>query len=170
MKKMIKIALLIVVLAGVTFAVTEAIRQVSRKNRITAGVQHIPDFSFRQLNGDLFSTAMLEKNRSVLVVYFSPDCEHCQYEAREINKYRPQLKEAQILMVSDDPIPRIQQFDSLFLLSGNPQVKILKSEQDNFYKVFGTRAIPALFIYNKQGVLVKQFMGEANMDAILKYL
>ena len=39
-----------------------------------------------------------------------------------------------------------------------------------FEDIFGKSGIPASFIYNKQGKLVKQFKGEVKVNALLKYL
>lgn len=39
-----------------------------------------------------------------------------------------------------------------------------------FDDIFGKSGVPASFIYDKNGKLVKQFKGEVKVEALLKYL
>ncbi len=45
-----------------------------------------------------YTKADLPKNKQVMLMAFSPDCEHCQHETEEIIKHIERFKNIQILM------------------------------------------------------------------------
>jgi thiol-disulfide isomerase/thioredoxin len=40
--------------------------------------QSIPDFTIELTNGSMFTTKDLSKSKPTIIIYFAPDCEHCQ--------------------------------------------------------------------------------------------
>ena len=49
----------------------------------------------------IYTKANLPKNKTVVILFFSPDCEHCQHTAKEITKKMDSL--SSILMVWNGP-------------------------------------------------------------------
>jgi len=49
--------------------------------------KRLPAFQIQLVDSTLFSKAQLPKNKNyTVIVYFSPDCGHCQHEAKELVK------------------------------------------------------------------------------------
>jgi peroxiredoxin len=170
MKKNMKKIVLGLALAMLGFTIFKLTSRIVKRDKTISAIQRLPDFSFKTMADTTFSRAQLGKDAPVLVIFFSADCDHCQYEAREIKNNIGRLAHCNILMISPDPVERIRQFDSAYRLSAYPSVRLLRDDQDAFYRTFATRMIPSVFIYNRNGELTKEFLGEVQMDAIFKYL
>ena len=52
----------------------------------------IPAFKIALTDGTWFTNEQLPKNKYTLIVYFSPDCEHCKHEIKEVIKNINELK------------------------------------------------------------------------------
>ena len=98
---------------------------------------------------------------------FSPDCDHCQHEAKEIVARRADFRNTHIIMVTTYPIARMNQFAATYGLSKMDNVVMAK---DPFYVLisfFGIRQFPYLALYDKAGKLVNTFEGSVGVDTIL---
>ncbi|MGG9970313.1 TlpA family protein disulfide reductase [Ferruginibacter sp. SUN002] len=117
-----------------------------------------------------FTKDSIQANRPTLFILYNSDCEHCQYEASEITKFANAFKTTNILFISNQPYPEINQFDSIYHLTQYPFIKLLKDSTDNFYKIFGTSVVPSLIIYNSKSELVKNYKGEVNVLKVIDQL
>ncbi|MFN7118594.1 MAG: peroxiredoxin family protein [Saprospiraceae bacterium] len=167
-----KILLLCLSLAGMgtlylAFSIPRKLREQAQQQE---RVQALPAFQFGTLNNTFFSNDNLKSNQSALVIYFNPDCEHCQYEARAIRDSLHRFAAVNVLLVSDEPMERLQQFAQEYDLADQPNIHILYDEKRQFKALFGTSMVPSIFIYNREQQLVKHFKGETKIEAILKYL
>ena len=118
----------------------------------------------------LSKTAFFDYNKSSLVIYFNPDCEHCQYEARAIRDSLHRFAQTNIILISDEPAARLESFGEKYDLLNRPNVHILYDANGDFKQLFGTNSVPSIFIYNQERELVKHFKGETKIEAILKYM
>jgi len=167
-----KLLLLCLSLAGVgilylAFSIPRKLREQAQQQE---RVQALPAFQFGTLDKTIFSTNKLILDQSSLIIYFNPDCEHCQYEARAIRDSLHRFAAVNVLLVSDEPLERLQQFATEYYLAGQPNIHILYDEKRQFKDLFGTSMVPSIFIYNREQELVRHFKGETKMEAILKYL
>jgi len=140
--------------------------QAQRQER----TKSLPAFQFLKLDRTTFSSAQLSAAQASVIIYFNPDCEHCQYEARAIRDSLHRFAEVNVLLISDEPIARLQAFAKEYDLANQPNIHILYDGERKFKVLFGTSLVPSIFIYNRQQQLVKQFKGETKIEAILKYL
>ncbi|MEP6596330.1 MAG: redoxin domain-containing protein [Ginsengibacter sp.] len=62
-----------------------------------AVAQSIPSFSMQLTNGKLFSAKDLSREKPVIIIYFAPDCEHCQTLMNIFFKKIQDFKNAQII-------------------------------------------------------------------------
>jgi hypothetical protein len=99
----------------------------------------------------------LSKYDYTFIIYFSPDCGHCQHEATEIVKHMDSLKNAFFVFVAYKPLEDIQGFASYYKLDQFPNIRYGRDPQyfvPSFYRVTRT---PFVVMYNKQGLLEKVF-------------
>jgi thiol-disulfide isomerase/thioredoxin len=61
--------------------------------------RHIPTFSMQVSEKDWFHSASVKQNTPTLILYFSPDCGHCQKETEDLLSKVSFLKDLQIVMV-----------------------------------------------------------------------
>ncbi len=114
-----------------------------------------------------FYNQYLKKNSPVVVVFFSPDCEHCQTETKELLAYKEELKNIQILMVSSAPYPEIKDFYETYHLSSMSNIKVAQDINLKLGLVFKIRTYPSLFVYDQKGNLAKAFVGNIGVPAII---
>jgi hypothetical protein len=99
----------------------------------------------------------LSKYDYTFIIYFSPDCGHCQHEATEIVKHMDSLKNAFFVFVAYKPLEDIQGFASYYKLDQFPNIRYGRDPQyfvPSFYRVTRT---PFVVMYNKHGLLEKVF-------------
>jgi thiol-disulfide isomerase/thioredoxin len=138
------------------------------KRTAKPNISQIPAFSFWTLDSTAYTNTSLPTKQKLLLIHFNSTCEHCQYEAQELVKNAEKLAPHKVVMVSEEPIPALKAFYQKYALSKVPSLSVLKA--DNFSKAFGASGVPAIFIYDSAGKLLKNYQGEAKMEAILKYL
>ncbi len=120
---------------------------------------------------DLDSTSkevedFVQKNKKTIVIFFHSTCEHCRYEASEIQKYLKDFEQVNLLLISSENLSAIQNFAKAYQLQ--PIAKILKASTSEIFNHFGSIGFPSIFIYDVQGNLEKQFKGEVKIDLLLK--
>ncbi|MDJ1492333.1 TlpA disulfide reductase family protein [Cytophagaceae bacterium DM2B3-1] len=128
----------------------------------------LPNFQVKTMDGKLISISQLPQNRPTIVFFFHPDCEHCQAEATELQKYTDRFANTNFLMITWDEIPKIQGFMQKYKLKA--PITAYKIDNNTLFQTFGVLRLPAVYIYNSQNDLIQQFNGEAKIDAILNYI
>ncbi len=103
-----------------------------------------------------------------MIIYFSPDCEYCQYEATQLKNDMRYFDRTEILMVTRSDEATTEEFARDYGLSQYSNVHFLLDKTDQFYKTFRTHFFPSIFIYNKEHKLIKKFIGETKIEAIVE--
>jgi len=129
----------------------------------------IPAFKLLSVPDSLeFTNQYLKKNSPVVILFFSPDCDHCQIETKELLAYKQELKHIQILMVSNAPYPEIKDFYETYDLSSMSNIKVARDINLKLGLVYKIRTYPSLFVYDQKGNLAKAFVGNIGVPAILE--
>ncbi len=130
----------------------------------------LPDFIFQSIDGHVYTKADLKADKKRVLLFFSPGCDHCQYEARQIHSYLPELTKAEILWIGPNMQEQIKAFAQEYGLDTLPGNHILYDNRLQMDTIFGTKGFPEIWIYDEQGALVKRYQGEAKWEAIIKYI
>src|SRR3978361_1693427 len=62
--------------------------------------ENIPPFKILKADSTWFTPANLKKDKPVMIIYFSPDCTHCQHLVYEMKPKMKELGDTQIVMVT----------------------------------------------------------------------
>lgn len=131
-------------------------------------IEQAPAFKIiRVPDSTVFESTQLKKNKPFVLIFFSPDCDHCQKETKELLAYKEELKGLQIIMVSPISFDLIKNFYEEYGLSAMPGVIM---GQDYSYALgsrYQLRTYPSIFVYDAKGKLAKAFVGNANPTAII---
>jgi thioredoxin-related protein len=100
-------------------------------------------------------------------MFFSPDCEHCQKETKELMAYKEELKNIQILMVSPSSYAAVKEFYQEYTLSDMPNIKLGQDVNYALGSIFQLRTFPSMFVYDHTGKLAKAFVGNIGVPSIL---
>lgn len=131
----------------------------------------IPPYNLRSVaDSVLFTKADLKKKRPVIIMIFSPDCDHCIHATENllanINLYR----KAQIIMVSSLSYKSTQKFYDDLKLVQYPNIKV-GYDKDRFLSSFyEVRNFPSIFLYDKKGNFKADFNDYPKFEEIAKFL
>jgi len=131
-------------------------------------IQHIPVFKiFKAPDSTVFTSEQLKKNKPFVLMFFSPDCDHCQKETKELLAYKEELKGLQIVMASPAAFKGIKGFYEEYNIASMTNIIM---GQDLNYALglkYQLRTYPSIFVYDSTGILTKAFVGNAGVPAIL---
>ncbi len=128
----------------------------------------LPELPLRRSDGTQFTARSLAGK--VILVFFLPDCDHCQREARQISNNLNAFRDYTLYFVSTAPLPEQEQFGREYNLSGRPNVSFAQASPDELYKHFGLFPTPTVYIYREGGRLVKVFRDETPVEQIIAAL
>ena len=127
----------------------------------------IPPFKIQMPDSSWFNKSALSDKKPTWVIYFSPDCGHCQMETEEIISNIKSLKNVQIVMIASRPFEDVKNFYEHFMIRRFPNIKMgvdAARMVTNFYKVEHT---PFSAFYDKKGNLVKAFKNAPEITEII---
>ena len=149
------------------FASCHAQQHDTSANTLKA-IQQIPAFKiFIAPDSVAFSNEELIKNKPVVLMFFNPDCEHCQRETKELIAYKEELKDIQFVMVSALPFKLIKEFYTDYNIAAMPNIKMGQDPTFSLGTKYRPTRYPAIFVYDTNGKLAKVFAGNAGVPAII---
>ena len=116
----------------------------------------IAPFKIEMVNGKQFTYKQLLKNKPVVLIYFSPTCEHCKTFTAELLKHQKELASKQIVMITYLPVNEIKPFIEEFALNKYSNI-IVGTEGYSFIvrKYYNVEKFPFIVLYNRQMLLQK---------------
>ena len=102
-----------------------------------------------------------------MLMYFSPDCEHCQHQTEDILHDIRSFKKIQIVMATYQPFESMKSFYEKYDLARyNIHVgRDTKFILPPFYRI---QSLPFIALYDKKGNLITTFEGNQKVNKILK--
>jgi thioredoxin-related protein len=113
-----------------------------------------------------FTKADLEKKKSLLLIVFSPDCDHCQHETEELIKHIDKFKKVQIVMATFQPFGLMRKFYADYQLYRYENIVVGKDVNFILAPFYNIRNMPFLAFYDKKGQLISIFEGSLPIDKI----
>jgi thioredoxin-related protein len=127
----------------------------------------VPSFKLTNVaDSTYFTKASLKKKKATIIIIFSPTCENCVEETKELKEKISLFKKAQIIMVSPLEYSYLRKFYDDNNIAAYPTITMGRDPGyflGTFYKV---RSLPSIFVYDKKGNLVKSFVGSTPVEAI----
>ncbi len=128
----------------------------------------LPPFHLLKLDSSTYLTKEdVKKNRRTIIMYFSPDCDHCKHQTESILADFSKFKDIEIIMATYQPFEELKEFNAHYRMAEHPNIKMGRDEKfflPPFYKI---RNLPYLALYDKKGNLVTTFEGAQKIDTIL---
>lgn len=131
----------------------------------------VPPFTITKVSDSTkFSKADLSRKKATIIIVFSPDCEHCQHETRELTANIKLFKKAQIIMASPLEHAYLKKFYEEYNIAACPNVIMGRDPGYFFGTFYRVRSFPAIFVYDKKGNFVKEFDGSVPVEKIAEIL
>ena len=128
----------------------------------------IPPLKIRLMDSATwFTKANLSPKKPTWIIYFSPDCGHCQLVTEEIISNISALQKVQIVMVASRPFEDVKNFYDHYVIRKFPNITLGVDPSRlivNFYRVDHT---PFSALYDKKVNLVKAFKDAPTIDQIV---
>lgn len=169
MKRVLMMAVVIFISGLTVFLIISTIKIEHKRNAAKERIKTLPVFSLRTISDTMFRSDNITEG-PVLVLFFHPECEHCQYHIESLFNNKVFIQGVIILLISSSEKEGIIKFLKEHNLLDHPELIALIDEAYSFKDWFGTDLIPATFIYNKKLKLVRYFQGEVKPETIRKYL
>lgn len=109
------------------------------------------------------------KGKKVLI-FFQPDCDHCQREAQGIQKNLAGFASTTLYFITSAPMNEIQKFAEDYKLGNEPNVHFAFTPARDVFDNYGPISTPSIYIYSEEKRLVKSFNGEVEVEKVLKYI
>ena len=133
--------------------------------------QSLPPFRMYRSDKTIFSAAELPKTKPIVLIYFDPDCEHCQKLMRELFQKIDAFKSAEIIMVTFKPVEEVAAFEKQNNIQKHSNI-IVGTEGTTFYvrNYYGLVTMPFTALYDNKGNLRYSYRKETSVDDLIKRL
>jgi thiol-disulfide isomerase/thioredoxin len=128
----------------------------------------LPDFEIETVGKGNFTTAKIARNKPVIIMFFSPGCDHCIQQFEAMKKRMGEFKNHQIVMVTIQPIEELAAFDKKYQLQKYPNIITGRDANYFFPPFFEIANFPYLAFYDKTQKLITTFEGNMSVDDMLK--
>lgn len=152
LEKVLKYAILAVTLFIVGYLAYE---QFKPEDASTGRLSELPNFSFPRIGdkGEIGRSDL--RNGKTVVLYFSPDCEHCRALGNDIGKQLGGLRDIDFVFIT-----RFDEADAVtyareFKLWEQPNVYFGLDLNAAFYGFFGEMYVPSAYVFDKDGKLLQ---------------
>ena len=166
MKKALLIAIIACFLVVLAYFGCQIYHKIEAKKVFTEQIKRLP----KQTNFQWIGKPAPSNDAPTVVLFFSPDCEHCQYEAKDIFKQKDTFLGVNLWWVATADSAEIKQFSKTYGLEKLPNHHFAKLSGEKVVQTFGAVSVPHIFIYDETGTLQKEFRGETKVEALLKYV
>lgn len=142
--------------------------RIQQKKQIDRHIKMLPLFAFRKSGGEgAFTKADVVPDKHILIAYFNPSCDHCQYMGREIGKRKSAFRDYQLLFVTLADDTAVARFRVNYALTGDSNLVFLQDTKMEFENIFGASSVPSFFVYDRDHKLVSRVLGAANVDRLI---
>jgi hypothetical protein len=143
-------------------------KEVSTPQTVAPAHNELPPIRLMTSNGQTITGKGLP-GQSILI-FFQPDCDHCQREAQAIANHLTAFDGYAIYFITPAAFDEIQRFAIEYGLDEKENVHFTRATTEDILGSVGAISAPSMFIYSAEKKLVKHLDGETTIDEILGYL
>jgi peroxiredoxin len=169
MKKKVRILIALLLISLVGFLGYKITNTLKAKKEAAVRIQTIPNFSFFNLEGTVYTQKNLP-NKPIVFVYFNSECDFCKSEATKIQERLVDFNNIQFVFISFEEVKTISQFAKHYKLDHQENVLFLEDRTATFSQIFDANTIPFILVYDAHKKLLQKFKGATKVDAILEVL
>ena len=131
----------------------------------------IPPFSLLlAADSTIFTKQQLKKKKPVIIMVFSPDCDHCIHATEDLITNLKSFKNTEIILASSLSYQTVQKFYKDLNIAAYTNIHVgydSKRFLSSFYEV---RNFPSIFLYNRKGFFKMDFTDHPNFTLIASSL
>lgn len=119
-------------------------------------------------SSSFFTKDQLPKKKPVLLMLFSPTCEHCRKETEELLDNIDRFKHITIVMATSMPFDSMLHFRQRYQLEKYPNIIVGHDTHYFLFSFYQNHNLPLMAFYNRKKELISAAEGGLPMDRILK--
>jgi len=128
----------------------------------------IPPFNLLKVDSATYLTKDdIKKHHLTMLIFFSPECEHCKHQTRDILEAIDKFKDIEIVMATYQPFNEMKEFYKNFRIADHPNIKMGRDEKFVLPPFYKMTSLPFLALYDKKGNLITTFSGNQKVDTLL---
>lgn len=155
----------------VSFAASALFCLAAMSFSLRVSSQTIPSFKITLSNNKIFNAADLQKDKPLVLIYFDPDCDHCQKLMTELFKKIKSFEKAQIMFVTFKPLAEVIAFEKKYHTRQYTNMKVGTEGTlfylRNYYKLI---KMPFTALYDKKGNYNYSYRDETPVDDLITRL
>lgn len=127
----------------------------------------LPPFRMMQPDGKVFKAEQLPLGKPIILIYFDPDCDHCQGMITEMLGRFNDFKKASIAMITFVPVEETGKFAKLYNLAKYPNIYTGTEGTSYFVRdYYRIVQMPFLALYNKNGDYIISYSRQIPLDDV----
>ena len=130
----------------------------------------LPDFNLLLTDSTWVINMNIPTGKPVVIIYFSPDCGHCQLTAKEFEEKMDDFKDVFFVWVSYQPVDKIKTFAADYKMLKKENIRIGRDPNYFIPAFFKVKFTPFMAVYNKAGKLMQTFEGTAEPASVSSLL
>lgn len=107
------------------------------------------------------------KHQPTIIMYFSPDCDHCKHQWEDMKKAMDKLKKYQIVMITHQPFDMMLDFYKSQQIASYSNIKMGQDTKFMLPPFYRMQSLPYMALYDKNGHLVTTFEGNVKVDKLI---
>lgn len=131
----------------------------------------VPSFKLLLMDSATFTYKyQLKKNKPVVVIWFNPDCDHCQHETKRITDSMKLLKKVQFVFASYSKFEEMKKFYEDYGLNKFKNIIYGRDVQYQLPRFYEVKFTPFVAVYGSDWKLIRVFEGGttvANLAGLL---
>lgn len=135
---------------------------------VASAVNELPEMNLVTMDQQVIHVHELTGKN--ILIFYRPECDHCQREATAIRENLDAFREYQIYFVGTDGHEASQTFAKDYDLEGKSNVHFVQTSVNEILDRLGPISTPSLYIYSEERRLVRHLDGETAIEEILRYL
>ena len=155
---------LIVIVSIVFLSVTNTLEGHCQRGKL-------PPFAMMQANGKIFRAHELPMGKPMVIIYFSPECDHCDILMKEFLKREAAFRKTSVVMITHLAVDKVAKFVKQYALTNYANVYVGTEGTwlfvKNYYKIV---EMPFIALHDRNGNLVKLFREEGALPHVVKQL
>jgi len=131
----------------------------------------LPPFKMMQTSGNIFKAQDLPMGKPILIIYFSPECDHCEEVVKKFFKQAANFQKASVAFITYLPVEKVSKFEKDYNLAKHPNMYSGTEGSSffvrNYYKIID---VPFVALYKKNGDFVTSYEKDIDLKVLAEKL
>ncbi len=127
----------------------------------------IPAFNLIKMpDSSSFTNNKMQKDIPTVIIFFAPDCDHCQEATKNLTAKMELLKNVQIVMVAGMEYGIVKKFYADYKLANYPNITVTRDPLFKLPQYYSVHSIPDVYVYDKKGKYLNHFKKDIPVELI----